>query len=91
MPSRVASCATSAMRSCSTIPPDPEPFWNRLEAVRWPDDPDAFDRRLAEILVLFAGLGRQPHIWLVPPHDAPADLCGRLARQRVRGPGPGHT
>ena len=25
-------------------PTDPEPFWNRLEALRWPDDPDAFDR-----------------------------------------------
>ena len=30
-------------------PVDPEPFWNRLEALRWPTDPDAFDRRLTEI------------------------------------------
>ena len=24
-------------------PQDSEPFWNRLQAVRWPEDPDAFD------------------------------------------------
>ena len=24
-------------------PIDPDPFWNRLECLRWPDDPDAFD------------------------------------------------
>ena len=59
-------------------PSDPEPFWNRLEGLRWPSDPAAFDRRLAEIGILFAGLGRQPHIWLGPPHDEPADLAERL-------------
>ena len=35
-------------------PNEPEPFWNRLEGVRWPSEPDAFDRRLTEALVLFA-------------------------------------
>lgn len=59
-------------------PVDPEPFWNRVEGLRWPSDPDAFDRRLAEVSVLFAALGRQPHIWLGPPHDEPADLVARL-------------
>jgi len=60
-------------------PSDPEPFWNRLEGIRWPSDPDAFDRRLAEMGVLFAAMGRQPHIWLGPPHDEPADVAERLA------------
>jgi hypothetical protein len=59
-------------------PADPEPFWNRLEGVRWPVDPEAFDRRLTEILVLFASLGRQPHIWSSPLHDSPVDLAARL-------------
>jgi ribosomal protein S18 acetylase RimI-like enzyme len=59
-------------------PLEPEPFWNRVEAIQWPDDPTAFDRRLAEIGVLFATIARQPHFWTVPPHDEPADLIPRL-------------
>ena len=59
-------------------PVDPEPFWNRLEGLRWPSDPDAFDRRLTEAAVRFAGLARQPHVWVSPPHDEPADLVARL-------------
>lgn len=59
-------------------PVDPEPFWNRLAAVRWPTDPVAFDRRLAETAIRFVGAGRQPHLWVSPPHDEPADLAGRL-------------
>jgi ribosomal protein S18 acetylase RimI-like enzyme len=59
-------------------PVEPEPFWNRVEAIQWPDDPTGFDRRLAEIGVLFASIGRQPHFWTLPPHDEPADLIGRL-------------
>ena len=55
-------------------PVEPEPFWNRLEGLRWPSEPDAFDRRLTEALVLFASIGRQPHIWASSLHDAPADL-----------------
>ena len=47
-------------------PAEPEPFWNRVEAIRWPDDADAFDRRLTEVLVLFTSIGRQPHIWPSP-------------------------
>ena len=56
-------------------PADAELFWNRLEGLRWPDDPGAFDRRLTEILVLFASIGRTPHIWASPLHDSPADLA----------------
>lgn len=70
-------------------PADAEPFWNRLEAVRWPDDPTAFDQRLAEIRVLFASRARQPHIWLTPPHDRPADLFQRLVANGFEDMGAG--
>jgi ribosomal protein S18 acetylase RimI-like enzyme len=59
-------------------PKDPEPFWNRVEGICWPDEASAFDRRLAEVGILFASIGRQPHFWLAPPHDEPADLEARL-------------
>lgn len=58
---------------------DPEPFWNRVEGARWPSEPAGFDRRLAEVGILFASIGRQPHIWVSPPHDEPLDLAARLA------------
>ncbi len=70
-------------------PSDPEPFWNRLEGVRWPSDPEAFDRRLTEVLVLFASLRRQPHIWSSPLHDSPVDLVARLVANGFRDMGPG--
>ena len=57
---------------------DPEPFWNRIEGIRWPSDPPGFDRRLGEAGILFASIGRQPHFWLAPPHDEPTDLEARL-------------
>jgi ribosomal protein S18 acetylase RimI-like enzyme len=57
---------------------DPEPFWNRIEGICWPSEPSAFDRRLAQVGILFASIGRQPHLWLAPPHDEPADLEARL-------------
>jgi len=71
-------------------PIDPEPFWNRLEALRFPTAPDAFDQRLAEIQVLFASLGRQPHVWLLPPFDEPADVYERLVANGFEDAGPGH-
>lgn len=70
-------------------PANPEPFWNRLAAVRWPDEPAAFDRRLTEILLRFAANGRQPHVWVAPPHDQPADLVSRLAANGFEDTGPG--
>ena len=70
-------------------PVDPEPFWNRLVAVRWPADPAAFDRRLTEVLVLFASIGRQPHIWPSPLHDTPPDLVERLGANGFRDTGEG--
>jgi len=70
-------------------PADPEPFWNRLTAIRWPDEPDAFDRRLTEILVLFATIARQPHVWPSPAHDTPNDLIARLEANGFRDMGAG--
>lgn len=68
---------------------DPEPFWNRLAAVRWPEESGAFDRRLTEILVLFATIARQPHIWPSPAHDTPNDLIARLLANGFRDMGAG--
>jgi GNAT superfamily N-acetyltransferase len=70
-------------------PSEPEPFWNRLEGLRWPTDPDAFDRRLAEALVLFTTLSRQPHVWPAPAFDQPADLAARLLAHGFRDMGMG--
>lgn len=70
-------------------PVEPEPFWNRVEAIRWPVDPDAFDRRLAEVAVVFASIGRQPHVWTSPPHDEPRDLVARLAANGFEDVGDG--
>jgi ribosomal protein S18 acetylase RimI-like enzyme len=66
-----------------------EPFWNRVEAVRWPRDMAAFDRRLAEVAVVFASIARQPHVWTSPPHDEPADLVARLAANGFEDVGDG--
>lgn len=57
---------------------DREPFWNRLAGVAWPVDAAAFDVRLTEALVLFAGLDRIPHVWPMPGFDGPPDLADRL-------------
>lgn len=70
-------------------PVDPEPFWNRLEGVCWPSEPAAFDRRLGEAGILFASIGRQPHIWLAPPHDEPPDMAARLAANGFEDMGKG--
>ena len=70
-------------------PLDPEPFWNRVEGISWPDEPSAFDRRLGEVGILFASIGRQPHFWLAPPHDEPADLEARLVANGFEDMGKG--
>jgi ribosomal protein S18 acetylase RimI-like enzyme len=71
-------------------PRDREPFWNRLQAVRWPEDPGAFDRRLTETLAVFAVLGRQPHVWPSPVHAGPRDLALRLQGNGFIDIGGGH-
>jgi ribosomal protein S18 acetylase RimI-like enzyme len=56
-----------------------EPFLNRLTAVRWPEDPRAFDARLARAIELFAALDRKPYFWVIPGLSTPSDLVRRLA------------
>jgi ribosomal protein S18 acetylase RimI-like enzyme len=55
-----------------------DPFFNRLTAVRWPEEPRAFDARLSQANELFTALGRKPHVWAIPGLSTPADLVGRL-------------
>jgi ribosomal protein S18 acetylase RimI-like enzyme len=59
-------------------PREADPFWNRFEALRWPSETAAFDRRFDELMVLFATLGRRPHVWASPGHDSPDDLAARF-------------
>jgi ribosomal protein S18 acetylase RimI-like enzyme len=56
-----------------------EPFFNRLTAIRWPDDPRAFDARLGQALELFSALDRKPFVWATPGLSTPSDLVERLA------------
>ncbi|MGA3030644.1 MAG: N-acetyltransferase [Candidatus Limnocylindrales bacterium] len=56
-----------------------EPFFNRLTAVRWPEDPHAFDERLRQALGLFTALERKPYLWAIPGLSQPSDLVARLA------------
>ncbi len=71
-------------------PNDAEPFWNRLEATRWPSDAAAFDRRLVEVIARFATVGRQPHVWVTPSADEPRDLAARLVANGFEDMGLGH-
>jgi ribosomal protein S18 acetylase RimI-like enzyme len=59
-------------------PSDAEPFWNRLIAPIWPSERVAFDRRLDEVITLFATLGRVPHIRPLPFGGTPSDMTDRL-------------
>ena len=59
-------------------PSDAEPFWNRLIAPRWPRETGAFDRRLDEVITLFATLARLPHVRPLPLGCEPPDLAARL-------------
>lgn len=59
-------------------PSDPEPFWNRLIAPAWPSDRAGFDRRLDEVITLFATLDRLPHIRPLP-FGSPDDMAHRLS------------
>jgi ribosomal protein S18 acetylase RimI-like enzyme len=57
---------------------DPEPYWNRLVAPDWPVESAAFDRRLDQVVTVFAARGRLPHVWPLPSDNRPADLEDRL-------------
>jgi ribosomal protein S18 acetylase RimI-like enzyme len=59
-------------------PLDREPFWNRVNAIHWPDDARAFDRRLGETIALFATLDRIPHVWPRNAFNGPDDIVDRL-------------
>ena len=56
-----------------------EPFFNRLTAVRWPEDPRAFDLRLEQACRLFDALDRKPYFWTIPGLSTPNDIAARLA------------
>ena len=66
------------------------PFFNRLTAVRWPDDARAFDARLRDTNELFAALGRKPHVWAIPDLSTPRDLTARLAANGFVNQGGGY-
>jgi ribosomal protein S18 acetylase RimI-like enzyme len=59
-------------------PLDPEPFWNRLIAPRWPSQPREFERRLDEVITLFSSLDRLAHVRPLPVGSRPPDLDARL-------------
>ena len=71
-------------------PIDREPFWNRVNAIQWPADTAGFDRRLDEIITLFATLDRLPHIWPRPAFNEPADIADRLIAAGFEDVGGGH-
>jgi [ribosomal protein S18]-alanine N-acetyltransferase len=71
-------------------PADRAPFWNRLVGPRWPDDPAAFDVRLAEALALFAVRDRQPHVWPTLGLRQPRDIVERLEANGFVDVGGGH-
>ncbi len=72
-------------------PREPDPFWNRLSALRLPEDPAEFGRRFDELIAMFARLSRRPHVWASPLHDAPADLAERLVARGFEDLGGGLT
>ena len=69
---------------------DREPFWNRVNAIRWPEAAAPFDRRVAEMMTLFATLDRVPHVWPREVLNEPRDLVARLAAHGFIDVGGGH-
>jgi ribosomal protein S18 acetylase RimI-like enzyme len=69
---------------------DREPFWNRVNAISWPDATDPFDRRVAEVMTLFATLDRVPHVWPREVLNEPSDLVPRLIGHGFDDVGGGH-
>ena len=57
---------------------DAEPYWNRVIAPSWPAASVAFDRRLDEVITLFATIDRLPHVRPLPLGGGPPDLPRRL-------------
>lgn len=71
-------------------PLDREPFWNRVNAIRWPVDGRAFDRRVAETMALFSTLDRIPHVWPRNALNEPTDLAERLVAHGFADMGGSH-
>jgi ribosomal protein S18 acetylase RimI-like enzyme len=69
---------------------DREPFWNRVNAISWPDAAELFDRRVAEVMTLFATLDRVPHVWPREVLNEPRDLVARLIGHGFDDVGGGH-
>lgn len=67
-----------------------EPFFNRVTAVRWPEDAASFDRRLREALMLFEALDRDPYFWVIPGLSTPGDLVARLTANGFVNQGGGY-
>lgn len=65
-------------------PDDPDPFFNHAAALDWPAAPGAFDRRLGELITLFATLDRRPSVWTAIAHRRPADLQERFLANGFR-------
>lgn len=61
---------------------DPDPFFNRVGAIRWPTEPAALGARIDAVNRLFEVRQRQPYLWLPPGFVSPPDLPDRL---RARG------
>jgi ribosomal protein S18 acetylase RimI-like enzyme len=72
-------------------PDDSEPFWNRLQGVRWPHETAAFVRRLDEVVTLFATLNRLPHVLALPAFNQPENLVERLVAEGFEEVGRGYV
>jgi ribosomal protein S18 acetylase RimI-like enzyme len=66
-----------------------DPFFNRMTAIRWPEDPGRFDARLKLAVDLFKALDRKPYFWLVPGLSSPHDVVARLAANGFKDQGGG--
>jgi len=67
-----------------------EPFFNRLAAVRWPSEREAFDARLEMAKELFAAVERRPCLWVVPGLSTPLDIVARLEAHGFADQGGGY-
>ncbi|MFM2105799.1 MAG: Acetyltransferase family [Chloroflexota bacterium] len=65
-------------------PDDPDPFFNHAAALDWPSAAGAFDRRLGELITLFATLDRRPSVWTAIAHRRPGDIQERLLANGFR-------
>ena len=72
-------------------PRDPDPFWNRMVSVRWPDEPAAFDHRLDEAIAMFALDAARRTSGRRRPTTRPPTSPARLQAAGFRDVGGGHV